>query len=80
MSIDKSLAVKGRLIRSRNVFKRSERVKKILETEGKWGEERSVFGLPKLKSIRLKKKGKAEKGPAKEGAATPEAESSGEGK
>lgn len=79
MGIDKTLVIKGKLIRSRSVFKRAERIK-ILETEGKWSEEKSVFGLPKLKSVRLKKKAKAEKVPAKEGAATPGAESPGEGK
>lgn len=76
MSIDKSLAIKGRLGRSRNVLSRAERVK-VLEAEGRWTEEDSVFGLPKVKCVRIKKKGKAEKGPPKEGAPT-EAESTGE--
>lgn len=79
MGIDKSLVIKGKLSRSRSVLKRTERIK-ILETEGRWSEEKSVFGLPKLKSVRLKKKAKAEKAPAKEGTATPGAESPGEGK
>jgi len=45
VGIDKTLVIKGKLIRSRSVFKRAERIK-ILETEGKWSEEKSVFGLP----------------------------------
>ncbi|MCP4366436.1 MAG: small basic protein [Planctomycetes bacterium] len=74
MSIDKSLTVRGRLGRTRSVFSRAERVK-MLEGEGRWSREESVFGLPKVKSVRLKKKPKAEKAPPKEGeAATPGAE------
>lgn len=69
MSVDKSLAIKGRLGRFRSVLSRAERIK-VLETEGRWTEGSSVFGLPKVKSIRIKKKGRAEKGPPKEGAAT----------
>ncbi len=80
MSIDKSLVVRGRLGRSRSVYSRAERVK-ILEEEGRWSQEESVFGLPKVKSVRLKKKPKAEKAPPKEGeeTATPGAEGAGEG-
>ncbi|MFQ5862272.1 MAG: small basic protein [Candidatus Brocadiales bacterium] len=72
MSIDKSLAIKGRLGRARSVLRRAERVK-TLETEGRWKEGDSVFGLPKVKSVRIKKKSKAVKGPPKE-ATAPEAE------
>jgi hypothetical protein len=47
----------------------------MLEGEGRWSQEESVFGLPKVKSVRLKKKPKAEKAAPKEGeAATPGAE------
>ena len=60
MSIDKSLANKGKLTRHRSVLKRSERVK-VLTNEGSWQEGRSVFGLPKVKSIKIRKKGKAAK-------------------
>lgn len=79
MGIDKSLIVKGRLAGSRSVLRRAERIK-LLETEGKWSEEKSVFGLPKVKTVRLKKRAKAEKAPPKEteGAVTPEVESTGE--
>lgn len=75
MSIDKSLVIRGRLGRTRNVLRRAERVK-MLETEGRWNEEESVFGLPKVKSMRIKKRSKpaAEKEQPKEEEAAPEAE------
>lgn len=78
MSIDKSLVTTGRLGRARNVLRRAERVKS-LETDGRWKEGDSVFGLPKVKCVRVKKRSKAEKGPPKEAAAAPEAESTGKG-
>lgn len=60
MSIDKSLKMKGKLVRPRNVFTRIERIK-ILKTEGKWEPTMSVFGIPKVKSVKVKRKGKPEK-------------------
>ena len=60
MSIDKSLKLKGKLVRPRNVFTRSERIK-ILKGEGKWEPTMSVFGIPKVKSVKMKRKGKSEK-------------------
>ncbi|MBL8843696.1 MAG: small basic protein [Planctomycetes bacterium] len=65
MTIHKSLRVKSSMTRSRNVWKRLERVMK-LEEDGKFADGRSVFGLPKVKT-RLKVK--AAKGPKKEAAA-----------
>lgn len=72
MSIDKSLKLKGKLVRPRNVFTRTERIK-ILKEEGKWEPTKSVFGIPKVKSVKLKRKGKSEKKEAKAetAAATP---------
>ena len=69
MSIHPSLRpAKGKGHRS--VFKRFERVKMLLDKD-KWREGVSVFGLPKVKSIKIKvKKEKAEK-PAAEAAAAP---------
>lgn len=69
MSIHPSLRpAKGKGHRS--VFKRFERVKMLLEKD-KWKEGVSVFGLPKVKSIKIKvKKEKAEK-PAADAAAAP---------
>ncbi len=68
MSIDKSLKLKGKLVRPRNVFTRSERIK-ILKGEGKWDPTMSVFGIPKVKSVKIKRKGKSEKKAAKAEAA-----------
>lgn len=47
MSIDRSLKVKGALERHRNVLTRAERVDK-LKDEGRWEEDQSVLGLPKV--------------------------------
>ena len=68
MSIDKSLKMKGKLVRPRNVFTRIERIK-ILKDEGKWEPTMSVFGIPKVKSVKIKRKGKSEKKAAKAEAA-----------
>lgn len=60
MSIHPSLRpAKGKGHRS--VFKRFERVKMLLDKD-KWKQGESVFGLPKVKSIKIKvKKEKTEK-------------------
>lgn len=53
--------------RHRNVLKRHERIRTLVESE-KWADRQSVFRLPKLKLIKLKiKKTKS----AKEGEAVP---------
>ena len=70
MSIDKSLVTKGKLARHRNVLTRSERIN-YLANEGMWEDGRSVFGLPKVKTIKVKKKAKT-KEKAEEAAAKPE--------
>lgn len=72
MSIHPSLRPsKGRGHRS--VFKRFERVKMLAEKD-KWKEDESVFGLPKVKSVKIKvKKEKSEAKAAAEGAAAPAA-------
>ena len=46
----------------RNVLKRFERIEK-LKAEGKWTAENSIYGLPKVKSLKIKKKGKAAEKP-----------------
>ncbi|HHT9109899.1 MAG TPA: small basic protein [Candidatus Brocadiaceae bacterium] len=69
MSINKSLRTKGKLARPRNVFTRTERIK-ILKEEGKWKPTMSVFGIPKVKAAKVKRKGKSEKKVAKTEAAT----------
>lgn len=62
MTIDKSLQRKGRLVRSRNVLKRHERIEK-LKFEDRWDEEQSPYGLPKVRVFKTivgkKKKKKA---------------------
>jgi len=55
MSIHPSLGSKNKGKRHRSVLKRFERLKEMLEKE-KWKEGNSVFGLPKLKSLRWKLK------------------------
>jgi small basic protein (TIGR04137 family) len=57
MSIDKSLRRKNQLARSRNVLTRGERIK-VLQGEDRWKEGRSPFGLPKVRVLKVGKKGK----------------------
>lgn len=69
MSVHKSLATKGKLVRARNVLKRAERIME-LEKAGKWkGEENSPFGLPKVRVLKVKKRVKEKKKDEVEGAA-----------
>ena len=79
MSIDKSLRRKNTLARSRNVLTRGERIK-VLQADERWPDGRSPFGLPKVRVLKVGKKGKgkakeeaAEAAPAAEGAAAPAA-------
>lgn len=60
MSIDKSLKPKGKLSRPRNVYRKVERIA-ILKAENRWDQDTSVFGLPKVRVEKLKRKGKAPK-------------------
>ena len=73
MSIHPSLgaAVKGK--QQKSVLKRTERIKHMM-TKGLWKEDTKIFGLPKIKTMRLKiKKEKAAEKPAEEGKAAPSA-------
>jgi small basic protein (TIGR04137 family) len=79
MSIHKSLKVSSKLVRSRNVFTRGERIDRLKEL-GKWDEKKdSLFHLPKVKTQWGKKVGKKKKEKKKEeegaaeGAAAPAA-------
>lgn len=76
MSIDKSLRRKNSLQRARNVLTRGERISR-LQTEEKWPEGRSPYGLPKVKVVKLvvkkAKKAKDEEKEGAEGAAAPAA-------
>jgi small basic protein (TIGR04137 family) len=67
MSIDKSLRRKNQLVRARNVLKRDERIKKLMDEE-RWPDGRSPFGLPKVKVVKIVVK-KAKKAKEEEKAA-----------
>ncbi len=61
MSIHPSLRSTEKDKKPRSVLKRAERLKMMAE-KGKWQEGDDVFGLPKIKTVRIKiKKEKAEK-------------------
>lgn len=76
MSIHPSLNISDKDKKQRSVMKRIERIKSMLE-KNLWKDGDNVFGLPKLKSTRIKiKKEKVEKvaeGAAGAAAATPAA-------
>lgn len=61
MSIHRSLVTKGALVRSRNVLTRYERIEQLRKV-GRWsGEDDSPYGLPKVRVLKLKKRGKEKK-------------------
>ena len=60
MSIDKSLVSKGKLVRHRSVLTKTERIQHLTD-EGLCDEKKSVYGLPKVKTTKVKKKVKAAK-------------------
>ena len=59
MTIDRSLKVKAGSVTNRNVLTRSERYQQLVDA-GKWTEECSVVGMPKVRveKVALKKKKK----------------------
>ena len=69
MTIDKSLKRKGRLVRSRNVLKRGERILQM-KTQETWKEGQSPVGLAKTRVLKVAsgKKKKAAKKEGEEGA------------
>jgi small basic protein (TIGR04137 family) len=69
MTIDKSLKRKGRLVRSRNVLKRHERIEK-LQIEEKWVEGQSPIGLAKTRVLKSTIGKKRKKAKEEEGTAT----------
>ncbi|MBU0549827.1 MAG: small basic protein [Candidatus Omnitrophica bacterium] len=75
MSIHPSLSSSAKDKKSRSVLKRVERLKMLIE-KGTWSEGKSIFGLPKIKTLKIKiiKKEKAAPAaaaaPGAEGAAT----------
>ncbi|TRZ95098.1 small basic protein [bacterium] len=61
MSIHPSLSSSNKDKKPQSVLKRSERLRTMME-KGKWKEGDNVYGLPKIKTLRIKiKKEKAEK-------------------
>lgn len=75
MTIHPSLKISEKDKKQRSVLKRAERIRQMVE-KGKWKEGDPVYGLPKVKTIRIKiKKEKVEKAPetaaAAEGAPAP---------
>ncbi len=72
MSIHPSLSSSEKGKKQRSVLKRVERLK-IMAGKNQWKELDDVYGLPKIKTLRIKiKKEKAEKKEAVEGAAPAE--------
>ncbi len=72
MSTHKSLIIRNKLGRSRNVLKRIERIK-VLTDSGRWSEGDSVFGLPMTRtSFKVKKSKKKKEEESVETAASPE--------
>ena len=77
MSIHPSLSASAQNKKQKSVLKRSERLRIMIE-KGSWQQGKSVFGLPKIKTVRIKiKKEKAKElpveGVAAEGAVAPTA-------
>lgn len=69
MSIHPSLVLSEKDKLSRSVLKRTERIRQMHE-KGKWKEGDSVYGLPKIKTLKIKiKKEKAKAETTAEGAA-----------
>ena len=61
MSIHKSLLTRGHLGRSRNVLTRYERILELRRT-GHWSDdESSPYGMPKVRVLKVKKRGKEKK-------------------
>lgn len=59
MSIHPSLSTAQRNKKTRSVLKRAERLKTLID-KGTWSEGKGIYGLPKIKTVRLKiKKEKA---------------------
>jgi len=61
MSIHPSLAISEKDKKPRSVLKRTERIR-MMHEKGSWKEGDNVYGLPKIKTVRIKiKKEKVEK-------------------
>ncbi len=67
MSIHKSLKIRGKLARMRNVLTRAERIDQM-KLERTWQDGDGVYGLPKTKVAKVKKGGKKKKDEEEAGA------------
>ena len=73
MSIHSSLKTAGKAGGAiRNVLKRHERVRYLME-KGQWPDGRSVFGLPKIKQLKMKSRKVAKEKEEAAGGETPAA-------
>ena len=68
MTIHKSLVTRGKLAQHRNVLTRAERVAKLKDEE-RWKDGDSIYGLPKVRNLKMKARKKVKKEVAAEGAA-----------
>ncbi len=60
MSIHKSLSTGGGLVRARSVLTRYERILELRRT-GRWSDDASPYGLPKVRVLKVKKRVKEKK-------------------
>ena len=60
MSVHKSLVTGGGLTRPRSVLTRYERIVQ-LRRSGRWSDDASPYGLPKVRVQKVKKRGKEKK-------------------
>ena len=62
MTIDKSLKIKAGSVKARNVLTRGERLTKLIEAD-RWSEGDPVYGIPKVRVVKIsmKKKKKVKK-------------------
>ena len=60
MSVHRSLVTGGNLVRTRSVMTRYERILELRRT-GRWTDESTAYGLPKVRVLKVKKRVKAKK-------------------
>ncbi len=69
MSLHRSLRSSFSSKGHRNVLKRLERIKKLKDEERWSEEENSIYGLPKVRSIKIRAKAKTKAAPEEQAAA-----------
>ena len=68
MTVDRTLKIKGALIRHRNVLTRAERIRQLKDEE-QWSQGDPVLGLPKVAHRKSHAGRKTKEAPAKEAGA-----------